>query len=233
MTDVSAIFFSCRRLHLLRQTIWSFIQSNTYPIAEYIIVNDSADEKIHDELRATYEGFRFVFNEKNIGLIASVDEGYKHIQTEYFFHDEDDWAFDGRGGFIEESLEVMQHDPMIEEVWLMDMNSHPVEPKIYQANEVKYQLLQDNYQKGQNGYNDLGWHGFTTACALKRLSDYRKVGPYAPIPWQGTIWHREQAIGEKYHELGYRSAVLSSGLAQSYVHNIGYGQSEYKTGYEL
>jgi len=43
---------------------------------------------------------------------------------------------------------------------------------------------------------------------MKRLSDYKKVAPYAEIPWQGTIWHREQAIGERYHDLGYRSACL-------------------------
>jgi hypothetical protein len=60
------------------------------------------------------------------------------------------------------------------------------------------------------------------------MNDYRKVAPYADIPWKGTIWHREQAIGEKYHQLGYRSAVLM----EDYAINIGYGQSEYKTGYE-
>jgi hypothetical protein len=61
------------------------------------------------------------------------------------------------------------------------------------------------------------------------MSDYLRVAPYANIPWQGTIWHREQAIGEGYHKLGYRAATLLHG---GYARNIGNGLSEYKTGYE-
>jgi GT2 family glycosyltransferase len=205
-----------------------FIKSNTYPITEFIIVNDSADPKIHKEIEETYEGATFVFNKENVGLIKSVDLGYEHIKTEYFFHSEDDWSYLGKGGFIEQSLRIMKAVPNIEEVWLKDMNNHPVNPKIYHVDGLPYRLIQDNYQKGKNGYNDFAWHGFTTACGLKRMSDYRKVGPYADIPWQGTIWHREQAIGERYHKLGYRTAILM----EEYAKNIGYGQSEYVTGKE-
>ncbi len=132
-----------------------------------------------------------------------------------------------RPGFIERSLKIMR-DPKIEEVWLADYNNHPLEPKILKAGGVNYRLVADNYQKGMNEINDFAWHGFTTACGLKRLSDYKKVGPYSEIPWEGTIWHREQAIGERYHDLGYRSACLTS----VYAENIGYGRSEYITGYE-
>lgn len=228
MEPLTVIFFSCRRMDLLKNTIWTFFKSNTYPVAEYIIVNDSADPKIHDQIRAEYEGAVFVFNEQNVGLIKSVDLGYAHIKTEYFFHDEDDWAFNGKGGFIEQSMEVMKARPDIEEVWLKDMNNHPVEPTVYHVGDVKYRLIKDNYQRGKNGYNNFAWHGFTTACGLKRLSDYKKVAPYADIPWQGTIWHREQAIGERYHKLGYRTAILMD----EYVENTGYGRSEYKSGYE-
>jgi len=160
-------------------------------------------------------------------LIGSVDLGYKHIKTPYFFHCEDDWCIT-KGGFIEKSLAIMLARPDIEEVWLQDMNNHPLELTIYEVNGTKYRLAQDNYEKGKNGFNDFAWHGFATACGLKRLSDYKMVGPYADIPWQGTIWHREQAIGERYHTLGFRTAVLT----EDYATNIGYGQSEYKSGYE-
>jgi len=228
MENVTVIFFSCKRLQLLEQTYWAFRMFNTYPISEYIIVNDSADKAIHDKLREDYKGVTLVLNKENVGLIKSVDLGYRHIKTEYFFHCEDDWCCSGWGGFIEKSLTIMKERSDIEEVWLKDMNAHPVEPKIYNIGEVNYRLVKDNHQKGENAYNDFGWHGFTTACGLKRLSDYKKVAPYADIPWQGTIWHREQAIGERYHELGYRTAILMG----DYVENIGYGQSEYITGNE-
>ena len=209
------------------QSIKAFIELNTYPIVDFIIVNDSGDKKIHDDLKQVYINATFVLNEKNVGLIKSVDLGYANIQTEYFFHCEDDWKVI-KGGFIEKSLAIMQSNPIIEEVWLQDYNGHPLNSNIIQIAGVEYKLVQDNYQKGLNGFNDFGWHGFTTACGLKRKSDYLRIAPYSEIPWQGTIWHREQAIGEKYHDLGYRSACL----LENYAENIGYGRSEYKTGYE-
>jgi hypothetical protein len=225
---ITVIFFSCKRLHLLEQTFWAFRMFNTYPISEYIIVNDSADIIIHNKLKEDYKDVTLVLNDENVGLIKSIDLGYSHIKTEYFFHCEDDWCCSGKGGFMEKSLIVMKENSSIEEVWLKDMNSHPVQSKVYTVGGINYKLVQDNYLKGSNGYNDSGWHGFTTACGLKRLSDYKRVAPYADIPWQGSIWHREQAIGEVYHKLGYRTAILMD----DYVENIGYGQSEYITGNE-
>jgi len=226
---VSVIFFSCRRLKLLERTIKAFVGLNTYPnMSAHIIVNDSGDAKIHDELKKKYKDFTLVLNENNVGLIKSIDIGYEYIKTDYFMHFEDDWMVT-KGGFVEKSLAIMNKRPDIEEVWLQDYNGHPLETQVLYASGVPYKMVQENYQKGLNGYNDSAWHGFTTALGLKRISDYNKVKPYSDIPWQGTIWHREQAIGEAYHKLGYKSACL----LEDYAVNIGYGQSEYKTGYEI
>jgi hypothetical protein len=227
MKEITAIFFSCRRIGLLHQTVSAFMRANTYPIKEIIIVNDSGDEMIHELLRESYPDFTLVLHPENVGLIRSIDLGYEHIKTEYFFHCEDDWCFTGKGGFIEKSLAVMELEKNIEEVWLFDhndCNGHPIELEIISAYGVNYQMVKDNWNLG-----DAIWHGFTTAVGLKRMSDYRKVGPYEKIPWGKTIWHRECAIGEAYHRLGYRTAILSGG---GYVYNIGRGESEYKTGYE-
>ena len=225
MDEVTVIFFSCRRLDLLYRAVGAFIKFNTYPISEYIIVNDSGDKTIHEQLRNTYEGVTFVFNEKNVGLIKSLDLGYSHIKTEYFFMCEDDWMVT-KGGFIEPSLTIMKTIPNIEHVWVKIMNAHPVEPEICEVNGVKYQYVAVNHRKGEDG--PFGWHGFSTSIGLKRMSDYRKVAPYADISWEGTIWMREQAIGQKYFELGYRQVVL----LDDYAENIGYGKSEYVSGLE-
>jgi len=201
---------------------------NTYPVVDFIIVNDSGDKNIHEELKRSYKNATFVLNEENVGLIKSVDEGYKHIETEYFFHCEDDWVIT-KNGFIEKSLEIMENNPNIEEVFLADYNLMPLDEPLLMIGNTVYKIVSENYQKGLNGYNDFAWHGFTTACGLKRMSDYKKVAPYTDIPWQGTIWHREQAIGERYHDLGYRSACL---MDDEYAVNIGYGRSEYVNGNE-
>lgn len=228
MQELTVIFFSCRRVHLLHQSVKAFLESNTYPFVDFIIVNDSGDPAIWKEIETLFDGATFVFHPENVGLMKSIDLGYKHIKTEYFVHFEDDWCCNGKGGFIEQAMKIMETYAAIEEVWFADYNNHPLDKDIMFAGDVKFRLASENYQKGMNGFNDFAWHGFTTACALKRMSDYNKVAPYSEISWQGTIWHREQAIGEKYHQLGYRTACL----LEDYVFNIGYGQSEYVTGNE-
>ena len=216
---------------MLYQSVKAFINANTYPFVDFIIVNDSGDREIHEQLKRTYEGATFVLNDHNVGLMESIDRGYAHVKTDYIAHFEDDWCCNGKGGFIEQAMAIMEAQMDIEEVWFADYNGHPLDEIRYVTPGpivTSYRLASENYQKGLNGYNDFAWHGFTTACALKRISDYDRVKPYSDIPWEGTIWHREQSIGERYHNLGYRTACL----LDEYVYNIGYGQSEYKTGYE-
>jgi len=215
---VTAIFFSCKRLDILRETIRAFSDANTYPLREIIIVNDSGDPVIHEQLKKDYPDYALVLHPENVGLIRSIDLGYAHIKTEYFFHCEDDWRCNGKKGFIEKCMDIMIHRKDIEEVWIADMNNHVMKPEILRAENTEYKLA------GTDG----PWHGFSTACALKRMSDYKKVAPYADIPWEKTIWHRECAIGLKYWELGYRTAIL----LDDYASHMGSGRSEYLTGYE-
>ena len=115
----------------------------------------------------------------------------------------------------------MLERPEIEEIWPRLYNIHDAEPEIYEAGGVKYKLVTQFHLQGQDG--PYGWHGFATAIGLKRMSDYRKVGAYCEVPYEGNIWMREQAIGEKYRLLGYRTAVFLN----DYAVNIGYGKSEY------
>lgn len=229
MEQVTAIFFSCRRLGLLKRTVDAFMKWNTYPLFEVLIVNDSADPVIHGQLKENFP-YKLILNEKNVGLIQSCDLGYAHIKTEYFFHCEDDWMIT-KGRFIEKSLAIMQERKDIEEVWIKNYPNHPTEEEILETGGVKYKLAKRDHYKGKEGFI-YGWHGFTTACSLKRISDYKRVAPYSKIlaNYKGaqTIWHREHAVGWEYAKLGYRTAVL----LEDHAENIGIGQSEYKTGWE-
>jgi len=218
--EVTAIFFSCRRIELLKQVVEAFEKFNTYPIFETIIVNDSGENAIHDQLRQMYPNYTLVLHPENVGLMKSIDIGYSHIKTEYFFHCEDDWMVT-KEGFIEKSLEILNHFPKIEEVWLDDYNNHLLE-------NFQLRTREGSEWFGIAAINQDGWHGFSTACALKRLSDYKKVEPYSNIERGATIWHHERAIGQKYYELGYRTAVLT----KPHAINIGVGKSEYITGHE-
>jgi hypothetical protein len=87
------VLTSCGRLDLLKDTLNSFILNNTYYIEKFIIIEDSGDKEIGEELIKLNEEkyksmFTIVLNEKQIGQTASIDKAYDIIKDEcdYIFH---------------------------------------------------------------------------------------------------------------------------------------------------
>ena len=49
-TPVTFTITSCNRLDLLKLTLDSFLNLNTYPIDEFIISDDSADHNVYEKI---------------------------------------------------------------------------------------------------------------------------------------------------------------------------------------
>lgn len=217
---VTVVLISCGRMDLLKRTIESFLRFNTFPIYEFIIIEDSGNKKMHGELIEYCSEdslFRIILNSENIGLIASIDKAYSFVKTEYVMHVEDDWEF-YNSGFIEKSLEILMRKSQIMFVWLRglkDTNGHPVEEKLYRAGNVDYRLM----ATGVEGK----WHGFGFNPGLRRLSDYKKVGLYSNIAPNESTGMRECYVGQEYFKLGFRAATLLDG----YTKHIGDGRRTY------
>lgn len=164
---------------------------------------------LHRTLRSFYKFNTYPIEEliiiedsfDNKGQIVRIDEAYSRVKTPYIFHLEDDWEFT-HGGFIEKSLEILK-DPLVMQVWLMKPHDTPTDKG------------GDNYKLV--GTNFFGWHGFTLNPGLRRLSDYKLVAPYSQF---GNTGLAEQAIGQRYYELGFRGAVLN----KTYIKHIGNGR---------
>lgn len=212
MEEVTAIFFSCRRLDLLNQTISSFVKMNTYPIKEMIIVDDSGDRGTHACIKDTYPDYTLILHSKNVGLIKSIDIGYSHIKTDYIFHCEDDWGF-YKPSFIEPSLELLKRNSNIITVWLReqyDTNRHPVETQVHSVGKVTYQYL---------GLDFNGWHGYTFNPGLRRLVDYEEIKPFSQfLGEEKDSVFTEHRIGQAYYRLGYRGVILSTGFVRHLGH---------------
>ena len=90
-------------------TLDSFSKYNTYPVREYIVMEDGDGEK-NRILEAKYRQHNFqewLSTKKRVGQIAAlVDAAYRNIKTEFIFHCEDDWEFTSPG-FMEKSLAVL------------------------------------------------------------------------------------------------------------------------------
>ena len=219
--DVTVVLTSCNRPDELAVTLSSFFKHNTYPIAKFIIIDDSGLHGCVDKclrfIPSTVE-IVIVYNENNIGQASSIDKAYSLVDTEYIFHCEDDWGFYDYG-FIEKSMEILESNPRIFTVWLREYrhgrvveNGHPVLPSI---NDNLYRFL-GVFQERTNI-----WCGFTFNPGLRRTADCMLLHPYSQYKDStycncGGI---EQALSNLYYRNGFVSAITLKD--SGYVRHIG------------
>jgi hypothetical protein len=204
--DVTFALTSCGRLDLLERTICSFRKHNTYPIARWIMVEDSGNVDVYETLIHRYTEFEVRFNEHRIGPIPSMFRLYDGISTPWIFHCEDDWEFYANE-FIEPSFSVLEGDANLLQVWLHDTN--PIVrflPEVYTTAGVPYRLLPPVI--------DGIWCGYSTNPGLRRTSDQDQI--------DRSIVH-ESDVSRQFLKDGRRAAALLS----NYVRHIGDGLSAY------
>ena len=208
MGKVTVVCTACGRPDLLERTLESFFQYNTYPITEFIVIEDSGVDGINDALQAKWPEIKWMHNKKRVGQVKSIDRAYGEVETDYIYHLEEDWQH-YRSGFMEKSIPILESDPKILQVWirpLHDMNGHRTYPS-----PNSYRILSTNYKNL--------FHGFSWNPGLRRLSDYERIAPFS----QHTIFNPTKAgqseieIGKIYHLLGYYAVALKDG----YVRHIG------------
>jgi GT2 family glycosyltransferase len=115
MSQVSVVITACGRPDLLRKTIESFLLSNTYPIAQWIITEDSGIPGINKDVQNTYPDFTWIETTGRTGQIASIDRAYALVKTPYVFHLEEDWE-SYKSGVIEESIQILESNDQISAV---------------------------------------------------------------------------------------------------------------------
>lgn len=206
---ITVVLTSCNRPNELYITLQSFFKYNTYPVKKIIIIDDSGIDKCIDhciEVIPSDIEKEIIYNEKNIGQIASIDKAYARVDTEYIFHCEDDWEFYDYG-FIEKSLEILLENDKIFTVWLRSyenfrvvQNGHLVRPEIY---NYKYRIM-DIFQERTNI-----WSGFTLNPGLRRLRDYCLLMPYSQYigSKECNCGGVEQALSNLYYKNGFVCAI--------------------------
>ena len=200
-SDVTVIITSYKRLDLLKLTTDSFNKMNTYPVKEIIIIDDSGDPEEHEQLRRDYPDYKLILNEKNIGLVESLDTVYAEVTTPYVFHTEDDFEFI-KPGFIDKAIKVLKSNSWIMQVWAENRHGQPLDAEIIEADGVQYKLVSINGM-------DMIWHGFTFIASLRSMQGYEMTKPWTQwSPKTDGLSLRECKIGWAYHRLGYRGAAL-------------------------
>lgn len=216
MDKITLVVTCCKRPDLLEKTLKSFVATNTYPIEEAILIEDSEFTGINDFAKDILPfPTTCLYNGKNIGQIESIDIAYSHVKTEYIFHCEDDWEF-FCPEYVERSLEVLKKDTSVVCITLRahnDTNAHPIEAYNYGG----YHYMTRNY--------DHYWHGFTLNPGLRRLADYKRFAPFVESckPYMEGFAHpNETDLSRIYNNAGYRGAILDK--ADGFVRHIGWGR---------
>ncbi|URW80797.1 glycosyltransferase family 2 protein [Xiashengella succiniciproducens] len=228
MTNITLVITSCGRLDLLQRTIDSLWQYYQFPKDRFIIIEDSANKAVATELQSIYgQKATVIFNEKNIGLLASVDKAYSYVKTPYIFHCEDDWVF-YRPGFIEESIAMLEADPKLKQVNLRSIHhdyikNHPLDiekERLEIAGTTCYKVrMPENFDKSgiktQLPLHELDWSCFSFNPGVVRLKDYAATKGYK------NIAESEAEISSWYKKRGYYMVVLENDA----VLHIGWGHS--------
>lgn len=220
-SNVTICLTSYKRFDLLERTVTSLLQFwDDVPPYEFIIHEDSGS--VPSEFRrlldqCVYEEWKlmpiWLFSD-NVGQVVAIDKMYKLVETDYIFHCEDDWEFDSFG-FIQASKDVLKANASIACVWLRypaDRNGHPtVGHPLTTSKRTKYVLLKVAYRNT--------WHGFTWNPGLRRLKDYKEIGPFSTFTYflPNNPCKSEMDANSKYLEHGFRAASLLRG----YVRHIG------------
>lgn len=226
---ITFVLTSCGRVDLLEKTLDSFFKFNKHPIERYLIIDDSGDKVVHRECRKLnkkYDGvLEFIFNKTNIGQAASIDKAYSKVKTPYIFHCEEDWEF-YRGGFIEDSLKVLESQPKVLQVWIRPKSDHHVstiEKKTFllPGDVTVRRVLPTtfvSYRQGKPSLKVEDYMGFSWNPGLRRLSDYQM----SPINSSYSSFELEHEIDATYRDNGYMVVSLSKDDDDGYVKHIGW-----------
>lgn len=226
---VTFVLTSCGRLDLLEQTLNSFFKWNDYPIARYIITEDSADPKVFEACerlnREKYDGkLEFIFNYEKLGQTASIDKAYQMVETPYIFHCEDDWLF-YRSGFIKQSMKLLKIYRNILQTWIRpksDGHINRIASLVFKINNISFRkvlaasfytgrILKDNKPELVQNYN-----GFSFNPGLKRLADYKLLGEGGY-----SRFNQEHLIDYFYRDLGFIVVSLGNDNDDGWVKHIG------------
>lgn len=225
--EVTIVITSCNRAGLLEKTLESFVNMNTYPIKVTYLIDDSGVIGCNDSVVAKYKDaltIVSIYNQVNLGQVASIDKVYSYVRTKWIFHCEEDWQF-LKPGFIEKSMAVFNENPdeKIYTVWLRPhacTSTHPIVRDNYNRG---YYMMQKDFSYIDKGVK-YTWGGITFNPGLRKTADCLLVHPYS-LCCEKSVHSDKEYVGEytinkTYMNLGFYAMILSD--PEGHVNHIGW-----------
>lgn len=195
MNPYTVVITSCGRFDLLERTLRSLQPHLTGPLEAVIVAEDSGDEAVRDVVGTIVPDAEVLINSPRMGQLASVDRAYAKVRTPLIFHCEDDWQF-LCGGFLEPSSELLDAFPHLSLISLrsrQEINHRVRNAPSRHHGQIEY------FEADPRRHPE--YFGYSFNPGLRRMSDYRRVGPFASF--QG-----ERQISYCFKTLGYTMGFL-------------------------
>lgn len=242
-SDVTVTITTCKRYSLFYKTINSFINSCTdlYRVKRWIVVDDNSTREDRILMRKNFPFLEFILKEESEkGHYISMNMIKDSIDTEYFFHLEDDWVFFVKDNYLTKCIEILNIDNSYGQCLINKnygergqcvdisggyLNIH--NDIVYYIHE--YYKGDTLIEKSNNGKkNCYYWPNFSFRVGMNRKSVVDRIGYFS------KNLHFEMEYASRYTEMGYKTTFLDS----IYCYHIGRctferHDSEKKNAYDL
>jgi hypothetical protein len=203
---VTVCITSCGRLDLLAETLRTFRAHNTG--GRYIISEDSADEAVIAQARATYPEATILTSTGRTGIMASIDRLYQAVETPHIFHLEDDWSFDGPVDWAA-AIALLDSNPKIANVCVRSIEE--IKEKYRMRSDTASHAGADFRIMHANAHPE--YYAWSPNPGLITLDLYKRFAPFARV--------NPDRMSGVMKEAGLTQAFLLPGVAR----HIGYGRN--------
>lgn len=231
--EITFTITTCKRLKMLRRTMESFKAKcqDMELIKRWILVDDGSSEEDLQKMKDAFPQFEIYTNAPKKGQPVSLNKIINMVDTEWFFHCEDDWLF-LKQFYIRDLFKIAFDDLRIKNVIMRYKVGNIVHGSkgrlLYNLHRYD-PVLQPPLVEHINpsiADEDSNWFGYSWNPGLHHIPTLRIMG--ALNENGSTIcrqWDREHAL--KYLELGLKRANpvddiyiehIGEGLSAEYVH---------------
>ena len=211
--DVPEITLTCttgRRLKCFKKTMRSFLDRclDKDRVIRYIVSDDGSSDDDFEEMRRYYPFIEFYRSPKR-GQAASLNFLFSKVETEWFFHLEDDWRFVGQGNFLQMLFDVAATDFMIKNILMTKWE--PLSAGCLKKTEsgIGYVIhkFDPTVPKEVAETTDSSWFGWSLNPGLQNKPVLDELGPFdEAVTPMSRLWDKEQA--KLFRKLGYKRASL-------------------------
>ena len=219
--DIEVVVTSYNRWHLLEPCLKTLLSTIDDSI-KVTVIEDSTKEEMRKNILSFGERVNLIFNEENIGQIKSIDKAYSTVKSKYILKVEDDYLFSHKPYFIKESIDILENNYWINNVYVRNISNFLVSHGANYMQDLfendSFSTLNKSQFKMFKKFHCGDWIGFTFMPHVHRTSDYKKMFPNGYFEKSNNL---AGVFGEKScndyirNNFDFRAAILLNGVCET------------------